>query len=180
MSKAMLTVEESPLAGVRIFTPQIFEDFRGENLELYNEKAYCELGCPEFVQDNISVSSRHVLRGIHGDNETWKLVSCIYGRIYLLVVNYDESSPDFGKWTSFTLSDQKRQQVLIPPKFGNGHLVLSEKAVFHYKWSVYYNAASQFSIAYNDPRFDFWWPVKSPLLSRRDENADTALTGKTN
>ena len=119
-----------------------------------------------------------MLRGIHGDTVTWKLVSCLYGKIYLLAVNYDETSPEFGKWTSFTLSDQTRQQVLIPPKFGNGHLVLSDKAVFHYKLSSYYDGASQFSIAFDDPRFDFWWPVKNPLRSRRDEEAKTIFTGK--
>lgn len=177
--KAMLTVQNTALSGVKLITPQIFEDFRGENLELYNTEEYRNHGMPlNFVQDNLSVSTHHVLRGIHGDTMTWKLVSCLYGKIYLLVVNYDETSPEFGKWVSFTLSDQMRQQVLIPPKFGNGHLVLSEKAVFHYKLSAYYDGDSQFSIAFDDPRFHFWWPVKNPLRSRRDEEAKTILTGK--
>ena len=93
----------------------------------------------KFLQDDISVSSQHVLRGIHGDAETWKLISCMYGKFYLVVVNCDNDSPDFGKWQSFVLSDRNRHQVLIPPKHGNGHLVLSEKAIFHYKQNTYYN-----------------------------------------
>jgi len=177
--KAMLKVEDTALNGVKLITPQIFEDFRGENMELYNEESYREHGIPlDFVQDSLSTSTHHVLRGLHGDKVTWKMVSCLYGKIYLLVVNYDETSPDFGKWISFTLSDKKRQQVLIPPKFGNGHLVLSERAIFHYKLSAYYDGDSQFSIAFDDPRFDFWWPVKNPLRSRRDEEAKTSFTGK--
>ena len=179
MSAAELIVEDTALKGVKLVTPQIFEDFRGENLELYNTVEYHKHGINlDFLQDNISVSSHHVLRGIHGDAVTWKLVSCLYGKIYLLVVNYDEDSLEFGKWTSFILSDQTRKQVLIPPKYGNGHLVLSDKAVFHYKLSSYYDGASQFSIAFDDPRFDFWWPVKNPLRSRRDEEAMTMFTGK--
>lgn len=179
--RALLEVQDSPLAGVKVITPQIFEDFRGENLELYHTDSYKEHGIDlDFVQDNLSVSTKNVLRGIHGDAVTWKLVSCLYGKIYLLVVNCDEDSAHFGKWTSFTLSDRNRKQVLIPPKFGNGHLVLSEKALFHYKLSSYYDGDSQFSIRYDDKRFNFWWPVKDPLLSRRDEEADTAFTGKTN
>lgn len=176
----MVKIEDTALAGVKLVTPDGYEDFRGENMELYNYKFYHENGIDiEFVQDNFSMSTQNVLRGLHGDATTWKLVSCLLGKIYLIVVNYDEKSPDFGKWISFTLSDKKRQQVLIPPQFGNGHLILSEKAIFHYKQSTYYNGPSQFSISYKDPRFKFWWPISNPIVSRRDQEADTAYTGKT-
>lgn len=166
-----MDVSKTILDGVLLIKPPtIFEDFRGTYVEIYNEKLYTEAGISvKFVQDDISVSSKHVLRGIHGDQATWKLISCLYGKFYLVVVNWDESSGQRGQWESFVLSDQNRLQVLVPPKFGNGHLVLSEQAIFHYKQSSYYNRADQFTILWNDPKLNIWWPVKNPLVSRRDE-----------
>jgi dTDP-4-dehydrorhamnose 3,5-epimerase len=150
--------------------PTIFEDFRGTYVEIYNEDLYRGAGINvDFVQDDISVSTQHVLRGIHGDSETWKLISCLYGKFYLVVVNWDSASPQYGQWDAFVLSECNRLQVLIPPKFGNGHLVLSEQAIFHYKQSTNYNRAGQFTILWNDPKLNIWWPIKNPIASRRDE-----------
>lgn len=171
-----MEVSNSKLDGVRLITPPtIFEDFRGTYVETYNERLYREAGVTvKFVQDDISTSSRHVLRGIHGDTETWKLISCLYGKFYLVVLNWDRASPQFGQWDAFVLSDQNRLQVLVPPKFGNGHLVLSDQAIFHYKQSTYYNRGDQFTCLWNDPRLNIWWPVKHPLVSKRDEGANGA------
>lgn len=165
-----MEVRKTQLDGVVVICPPtIYEDFRGTYVETYNEELYQKAGLGvRFVQDDISVSSRHVLRGIHGDGVTWKLVSCLHGKFYLVVVNWDETSPQFGKWESFVLSDQNRLQVLIPPKFGNGHLVLSETAVFHYKQSTYYERKSQFTLLWNDPKLNIFWPVPNPVLSPRD------------
>lgn len=166
-----LNVEETSLPGVKLIKPYVFEDFRGEYVETYNEVLYKEAGVSvDFIQDDISVSRKHVLRGIHGDSETWKLVSCHYGSFYLVVINYDKDSLDFGKWDGFTLSDKNRNQVLIPPKHGNGHVVLTELAIFHYKQNTYYNQKGQFTIKWNDPRFNIWWPIKNPIMSKRDES----------
>lgn len=166
----MITLEKTALPGVLLIKPDVFEDFRGQYVEIYNEGLYRQLGVePKFVQDDISVSARHVLRGLHGDHETWKLVSCLQGRFYLVVLNYDRLSPDFGRWQGFTLSENNRHQVLIPPKHANGHLVLSEQAIFHYKQStVYQGAEKQFTVAWNDPQFNIYWPLGNPILSRRD------------
>lgn len=164
---------KSALEGVILLKPDVFEDHRGEYVEIYNEGNFNELGVNvRFVQDDISVSSKGVLRGIHGDSLTWKLISCLYGKFYLVVVNCDEASPDYRKWASFTLSDRNRYQVLIPPKYGNGHLVLSKRAIFHYKQSTYYDPSRQFTIKWDDPQFAIWWPTKDPHLSRRDEFVD--------
>jgi len=165
-----MDVQKTKLGGVLLITPPtIFKDFRGTYVELYNENLYNEAGITvKFMQDDISVSSCNVLRGIHGDAETWKMISCLHGKFYLMVVNWDETSPQYRQWESFTLSDQNRLQVLIPPKFGNGHLVLSELAIFHYKQSSYYNRQGQFTILWNDPALNLPWPVKNPILSKRD------------
>jgi len=171
-----MDVKQTRLDGVRLITPPTnFEDFRGTYVELYNEELYRQAGIDvTFVQDDISTSSRHVLRGIHGDAETWKLISCLHGRFYLAVVNYDERSPQYRQWDAFTLSDQNRLQVLVPPRFGNGHLVLSDTAIFHYKQSTYYDRAAQFTIAWNDPVVGIWWPVREPVVSRRDQGVERA------
>jgi dTDP-4-dehydrorhamnose 3,5-epimerase len=166
-----MEVTKTNLNGVFLIKPPtIFEDFRGTYVEMYNEELYVNAGINvKFVQDDISTSYKHVLRGIHGDSETWKLVSCLYGKFYLVVINWDKESPQFKQWQSFTLSDQNRLQVLIPPKFGNGHLVLSEQAIFHYKQNTYYNRAGQFTLCWNDPDLNIWWPLRNPILSIRDE-----------
>jgi len=169
----MISVNETKLKGVCLIKPDVFEDHRGQYVEIYNEQLYRNHGTEaKFVEDDISVSSRHVLRGIHGDMQTWKLISCLHGRFYLVVVNCDRESRNFGQWQSFVLSAHNRYQVLVPARYGNAHLVMSERAIFHYKQSAYYNPAGQFTYLWNDPAFDIWWPIQNPILSRRDETGD--------
>lgn len=166
----MIKVEKTKLEGVLSIQLDGFEDHRGEYIETYNERDYLAAGINvRFIQDDYSISTRNVLRGLHGDTETWKLITCPYGKLNLVVVNCIESSLDFGKWEAFTLSDRNHRQVLIPPCFGNGHLILSDVAIFSYKQSTYYNPKAQFSYTWNDPRFNIWWPIQNPILSRRDE-----------
>lgn len=169
-----MDVRKTDLKGVLLITPPtIFEDFRGQYVEIYNRLLYNEAGITvDFIQDDISLSTHKVLRGIHGDGSTWKLVSCLHGTFYLVVVDNDPESPQYRKWTSFTLSDRNRQQVLIPPCFGNGHVVLSESCLFHYKQNTQYDRSSQFTIQWNDPAYNFWWPINDPILSRRDQGLE--------
>jgi dTDP-4-dehydrorhamnose 3,5-epimerase len=165
-----LKVEKTGLEGVLAITPPTnYEDFRGSYLEIYNHDLYQEAGITQdFIQDDISTSRQGVLRGIHGDEKTWKLISCLYGSFYLVVVNNNPSSEEFKKSISFTLSDRNRLQILVPPKFGNGHLVLSKEAIFHYKQTTNYDRSSQFTIKWNDPDYLIWWPTTNPILSQRD------------
>jgi dTDP-4-dehydrorhamnose 3,5-epimerase len=170
----VLDVRTTKLDGVVTIKPHTnFEDFRGSYVETYNRRLYTDAGIDvEFLEDDISTSTKHVLRGIHGDQRTWKLISCLWGKFYLVVVNWDETSPQYKQWESFVLSDRNRMQVLVPPKFGNGHLVLSEEAIFQYKQSAYYHRTGQFTVMWNDPDLDIWWPIKQPILSERDEGND--------
>ena len=166
-------VHPTTLDGVVVLTPPtVFEDFRGRYVELYNDALYRAAGVDvAFVQDDYSMSSRGVLRGIHGDDRTWKLITCLLGELYMVVLNYDRDAAQFGRWESFVLSEHAPRQVLVPPKFGIGHLVLSERAIFHYKQSTYYDRASQFTVLWNDPRFGITWPIGEPILSQRDRAA---------
>jgi dTDP-4-dehydrorhamnose 3,5-epimerase len=167
---AALKVEKTKLEGVLVIHPLTqHEDFRGDYVETYNEELYHAAGITtKFVQDDYATSSRHVLRGIHGDAKTVKLISCLYGKLYVVVVNHDAQSPQYKQWQSFTLSDRNRLQVYIPAKFGNAYLVMSDVAVFHYKQNTYYDRPGQFTLKWNDPAYKFWWPVKDPILSERD------------
>lgn len=165
-----MKISKTELEDVLLIELDIFKDRRGYYIEIYNGQLYAEHGITvKFAQDDISVSKRNVLRGIHGDYETWKLISCLYGEFYLAVVNCEVGSENFGKWQSFVLSDTNRLQVLVPPKYGNAHLALSDKVIFHYKQSTYYNPQKQFTYKWNDPRFNISWPITNPILSRRDE-----------
>jgi dTDP-4-dehydrorhamnose 3,5-epimerase len=168
-----MKVARTSLNGVLLVTPPtVFEDFRGKYVETYNEGLYKAAGITaDFVQDDVSISRKHVLRGIHGDQETWKLVSCLSGEFMLAVVNWDPTSGEYARWATFLLSEKNHLQVLIPPRFGNGHVVLSDTAIFHYKQSTYYNRASQFTIRWDDPSLAIPWPVEHPILSDRDRGA---------
>ena len=165
-----MNIIKTKLDGVLLIKPDIYEDFRGINMELHNDAVFRKHGINiTFIQDNISVSSKGVLRGIHGDNYTWKLLSCLSGRVYFVVVNCNANAPDFGKWESFILSDTNRHQVLVPPLYGNAHLALSDSITMHYKLSAHYNLEDQFTYRWDDKRFNIWWSIKHPLLSDRDE-----------
>ena len=178
-----MKVYKTKLEGVLIFKLDPFEDFRGEYVELFNEKNYLkeikkayrgtnfvkDSAGLKFVEDDISTGTCGVLKGVHGDNKTWKLITCLFGKFYFVVLNHNIKTANYGKWEGFTLSDKNRLQVLVPPNYGNGHFVLSDYSIFHYKQTSYYDPPVQFTVKWNDPKFKIWWPVKNPNLSRRDE-----------
>jgi len=166
-----IIVEKTNLNEVVLIKPSTFEDHRGTYVETFNIDDYKNNGLEiKFVRDDISTSSKNVLRGIHYDNKTWKLIQCMFGKIYFVVVDMRENSKQYLKWQSFILSSTNRQQVLVPPNFGNGHLVLSEECIFHYKMSEYYDPPTEKALRWNDPKANIFWPVKEPILSMKDSN----------
>jgi dTDP-4-dehydrorhamnose 3,5-epimerase len=163
-------ITKTTLFGVLKIKLTSFVDHRGSYIETYNKNFFAENNINiEFLQDDISVSRKNVLRGVHGDQKTWKLISCLHGEFQLIVVNNDSQSNEYRKWESFNLSFENQIQILIPPKFGNGHLVLSEKCIFHYKQNTQYDRNGQFTIKWNDPLYNFKWKEKNPILSERDK-----------
>jgi len=165
-----MKVLKTTLDGVLLIEPPtVFEDFRGQYVEIYNRTLYYEAGITQdFLQDDISVSNKSVLRGFHGDQRTWKLVSCLQGQLYAVILNWDPESPQYRQWQGFTISEANHLQILIPPKFGNSHLVMSERAIFHYRQTTSYDRAGQFTVKWNDPSLNVYWPISNPILSSRD------------
>ena len=109
-----MLVEKTKLEGVLQIKLDPFEDHRGWYLETYNEKKYREAGIKvKFVEDDISVTRKNCLKGVHGDQKTWKLISCIHGSFYLVIVNNDPSLDQYKQWQGFTLSDRNQVQILV-------------------------------------------------------------------
>jgi len=154
--------------GVKIIEPDIHTDYRGDLWTLWKSG---DFGL-DFNHDKVSTSRKNVLRGIHGDTKSWKLITCLYGELYFVVVDNRMESSTIGKWDSVILDDKRRKQVLIPPGVGNGFLVLSSESVFHYKWAYtgkYPDVEDQFTIKWNDPLLRINWPIKEPILQLRDK-----------
>lgn len=171
----MIKVEDTKLAGVKLITMAgLFQDHRGLYGENYSKKDYELAGINlDFKSHTYSRSHHNVLRGLHGDSRTWKLISCLGGEFYLIVLNFDRNSKQFGQWERFTISEDNRRQVLVPPNFANGHYVTSESAIFFYYQSEYYlGAENQFTVRWDDPKFEIKWPFTGePILSKRDKEA---------
>ncbi len=165
-----MKVKKSKLPGVLEITLEPFVDFRGSYTETYNLEGYKAAKIKTaWLQDDISVSRRGVLRGIHGDYETEKLISCPFGEIYLVVVDCRDKSETFLKWEAWTVGPKSPLQVYVPAGCGVGHLVLSDWAVFNYKQSTLFKPKKQFTYKWNSGDLGIFWPVKDPILSVRDE-----------
>ena len=156
---------------IKIFKNKSFKDHRGYYWTSWKKGIMKKI---YFKHDKFSLSKKNVLRGLHGDKKTWKLVSCPYGKFLLIVVNYIKNSKDYLKSKSLILSHENGVQVLIPPNYANGHLCLTNKCLFHYKLSYrgkYNDAKDQFSLRWNDPKLNIKWKIKKPILSKRDKKA---------
>ena len=154
---------------VQILDSDRFTDFRGDIFTTYKKLTFDPK--LDFVHDKYSTSRRGVLRGVHGDYETWKLVSCLYGEMYFVVVDNRPQSKNYLKWDWVILDDKSRKLVLLPPGFGNGFYVLSHKALFSYKLSYpneYSDVNKQFTIKWDDPKVNIIWPMNNPILQERD------------
>jgi dTDP-4-dehydrorhamnose 3,5-epimerase len=158
---------------VLIIKPSVSVDLRGNIFTSYNKDFYTEVLPAEldFKHDKFAESKFNVLRGLHGDTKTWKLVSCVFGEIYEVVVDMRPDSSTYLKWEAWSLNSNDYTQILIPPNFVNGYYVKSEKAVFHYKLAYqgeYIDANEQIVVGWNDDRLNINWPCNDPILQARD------------
>jgi dTDP-4-dehydrorhamnose 3,5-epimerase len=169
-----LKVIPTDLPGVLLLEPKVFEDARGAVFESYNRRAFAQAtGVDvEFVQDNHSHSKKNVLRGLHYQvvKPQGKLIRVLRGEIFDVAVDLRRSSPGFGKWVGFNLSDKDSRMAWIPSGFGHGLLALSGVADVLYKMTEFWSPEHERTVAWNDPDIGVRWPISgAPLISEKDK-----------
>jgi len=167
-----MKVTHTKLPGVLMIEPDVFGDDRGYFLETWAQPRYAEVGVPElFVQDNVSMSRRGILRGLHLQHPygQGKLVHVVDGEVFDVAVDVRVGSPTFGQWVGAVLSAENHLQVYIPPGFAHGFCVTSETALFSYKCTEGYHRESEFGVAWNDPALGIEWPIAAPQVSTKDQ-----------
>ena len=154
-----------------MLTPRTFSDERGFFRETYSAERYRACGIKEtFVQDNVSVSHRDVLRGLHGDARMAKLVGVLRGSAFDAIVDLRPESPTYRRWFGATLTAAAGRQLYVPRGFLHGYLALEDETVFAYKQSAPYDPRREIAIAWNDEDIGIEWPLagRRPILSKRD------------
>ena len=162
---------ETSLPGVYELRPVIHRDSRGSFLESYHQAKFADLGIKDtFLQDNHSISSRGMLRGLHYQllHAQAKLCRVIEGEALDVAVDIRVGSPHFGKWTSVRLSAKEQNIIYIPARFAHGFLAMTETVQFLYKCSDYYAPSDEYGVLWNDPALAIDWGALSPVLSQRD------------
>ncbi len=156
------------LKDIKEFITDSCEDFRGEIFTINrdgDEKGRI------FNHDKTCIRYKNVLVGIHGDFKTYKLITCLYGKVFAALVDNRADSEDYMKHKTFILSHENKKQLLIPPGIGNSFFVLSDFCVYNYKLSYegdYNDCDKQFTLKWNDPKLNIFWPTKTPIVSERD------------
>ena len=171
-----MNVIETKLAGVLIIEPKVFGDHRGFFKETFQTERYAEAGINfPFIQDNHSRSQKGVLRGLHLQKARpqGKLVSCLRGVVYDVVVDVNPESATFGQYVGVELTEDNHRQLWIPPGYAHGFCVLSDMADFQYKCTDHYFPEDEGGLIWNDSEVAIDWPVKDPVLSDKDQKHPT-------
>lgn len=171
-----IKLESRHMRDVVVLVPEIFQDSRGFFMETYREDQFLKHGLPtHYVQDNHSRSSKGVVRGLHfqWDPPMGKLMRVSQGTAFLVAVDIRKGSPTLGKWVGVEASAENRKQVWAPAGFARGFCVLSETAEIQYKTTGIYNNKGESGIRWDDKEIGVEWPVKEPILSDKDRNAQT-------
>jgi dTDP-4-dehydrorhamnose 3,5-epimerase len=171
-----LKIKNTAIDAVKIVIPEVFEDERGFFTEVYREDQFAELDLPSrFVQLNHSRSVKNVLRGLHFQWEPpmGKLMRVTLGTAFLVAVDIRKGSPTFGKWVGVVVSDKDKKQLYAPASFARGFCVLSDVAEIQYLTTGIYNNKGESGILWNDPEIGVEWPIKNPILSGKDEKAQS-------
>ena len=167
-----VTTVETQIPGLIEIHPKLWSDSRGFFLETFQQEVYADIGMViPFVQDNLSRSSHGVVRGLHFQvkNPQGKLVSCLCGRVFDVVVDLRVDSETRGQYYATVLDSERKNQLWIPPGFAHGFSVLSQVADFFYKCTDYYDPDDEAGIHWNDPDLNIDWKVKNPIVSPKDQ-----------
>jgi dTDP-4-dehydrorhamnose 3,5-epimerase len=168
-----MIVEPLAIPGLLLIQPRVFRDGRGYFRETWRAAEYAKHGMGPFVQDNVSVSRRGVIRGLHLQypRAQGKLISVLHGRAFDVAVDVRRGSPTFAKWVSTELSDENGWQLYIPPGFAHGFQALSDTVVFSYKCTDTHAPEAERVVRWNDPALAISWPLRDAGLAERDLSA---------
>ncbi|MAK26732.1 MAG: dTDP-4-dehydrorhamnose 3,5-epimerase [Euryarchaeota archaeon] len=166
---------ETKLEGVFILEPTVFGDHRGFFMESYTKHKFDSLGLEfDMIQDNHSLSSEvGTIRGLHYQTKPMdltKIVRCVRGEIFDVVVDIRKGSPTFGEWVSEILTAENKKQIVVPRGFAHGICTLTPNTEIIYKVDQYYSPDHDHGIIWNDPSIGIEWPVSNPILSEKDKN----------
>ena len=170
-----ITVTPCDIEGLYVIEPTVFKDERGYFVETYNQNDMKEAGLDMvFVQDNQSMSTRGVLRGLHFQKQfpQGKLVRVVRGKVFDVAVDLRSDSKTYGKWFGVELSAENMKQFYIPEGFADGFLVLSDEAEFCYKCTDFYHPGDEGGLAWNDPEIGVEWPLEEGvdlIISEKDQ-----------
>lgn len=170
-----ITVTPCDIEGLYVIEPTVFKDERGYFVETYNQNDMKEAGLDMvFVQDNQSMSTRGVLRGLHFQKQfpQGKLVRVVRGKVFDVAVDLRSDSKTYGKWLGVELSAENMKQFYIPEGFAHGFLVLSDEAEFCYKCTDFYHPGDEGGLAWNDPEIGVEWPLEEGvdlIISEKDQ-----------
>ena len=170
-----ITVTPCDIEGLYVIEPTVFKDERGYFVETYNQNDMKETGLDMvFVQDNQSMSTRGVLRGLHFQKQfpQGKLVRVVRGKVFDVAVDLRSDSKTYGKWFGVELSAENMKQFYIPEGFAHGFLVLSDEAEFCYKCTDFYHPGDEGGLAWNDPEIGVEWPLEEGvdlIISEKDQ-----------
>ena len=168
-----MKVTTTPIDDLLVLKPDVFRDERGFFLETFHEQRYEDFGITcKFVQDNLSLSPRGIIRGLHFQyrHPQAKLVQVLLGEVFDVAVDIRKGSPTFGKWFGINLSQDNLYQMFIPQGFAHGYCVISETAIFAYKCSDFYSPAHEGGLLWSDPDIGIRWPVSDPVMSQKDRH----------
>ena len=159
-------ITDKSFSGLRLLNPDCYHDFRGYYWTIHKDED------AKFNHDKLTVSKKDVLRGIHGDFSTTKMITCVYGEVYVVLVDKRRGSRTFNEWRWLMLSHLNRKGLIIPPGIGLSYLVVSEEASVLYKLSYegeYQDVDDQFTFKWDDPDIGIDWPINNPILQKRDK-----------
>ena len=170
-----MEIIKTPLEGLLIIKPTVFEDERGYFFESFNKEKFLQAGIElNFAQDNESKSRKDVVRGMHLQAppfEQGKLVRVMRGSVLDVAVDVRKNSSTFGKWAAIELSGQNKWMYWIPPGFAHGFRTLEDDTIFFYKCTNVYNKDLERCFAWNDKDINIDWGITNPVISDRDGNA---------
>jgi len=170
-----MEIVKTPIEGLLVIKPDVFEDARGYFFESYNRDKFLSHGIDvEFMQDNESKSGKHVLRGLHFQDPPYaqgKLVRVMQGSVLDVAVDIRKGSPTYGQWAAIELSGGNKWMYWIPAGFAHGFLTLEDNTIFFYKCTNIYHKESEGCIRWNDPDLAINWGIETPVISDRDSKS---------